>query len=204
MSQKTCMPLLFQPGTSWLYGTSMDWVGQLIERVNGGETLDAYMRKSIWDPLGMKNISFFPKEHPEMMEKLADLSALGPDGKAIDFSHFDITYGAKECIGGGGIYTSVEEYMKLLQAVIREDTALLKPESYVELFKPQLDETCKKALNDLLLNDEGYRVICNCMAPPEARKNWCFAGLLIEDEQLGWFKKNTIVWGGLPCLIWVR
>ena len=35
-------PLLFEPGTQWLYGTSTDWLGRLVERVSG-QSLDCLL-----------------------------------------------------------------------------------------------------------------------------------------------------------------
>lgn len=67
-----------------------------------------------------------------------------------------------------------------MQAVLREDPILLTFASYVELFKPQLDEARKKALNDLLLVPV-LGPILSVTVPTSAKKNWSFAGLLVED-----------------------
>src|SRR5215213_5935118 len=45
-------PLLFEPGADWIYGTSTDWVGRLVETI-AGKDLDAYFRERIFRPLGM-------------------------------------------------------------------------------------------------------------------------------------------------------
>ncbi len=37
-------PLIFEPGTRWQYGTSMDWAGRLVEKVSG-LTLEQYFQK---------------------------------------------------------------------------------------------------------------------------------------------------------------
>jgi len=37
--------LLYEPGTKWLYSTSMDWAGKLVERTTG-VTLEEYISKS--------------------------------------------------------------------------------------------------------------------------------------------------------------
>jgi CubicO group peptidase (beta-lactamase class C family) len=50
-------PLLFDPGTRWIYGTSTDWVGRLVETVSG-QTLDEYFREHIFTPLGMTDTYF--------------------------------------------------------------------------------------------------------------------------------------------------
>ena len=45
-------PLLFEPGTRWIYGTSVDWVGRLVEKLSG-RNLEEYFRERIFTPLGM-------------------------------------------------------------------------------------------------------------------------------------------------------
>ena len=50
-------PLLADPGDSWEYGISIDWVGQLIEKVSG-QSLRDYLRKNMFDPLGMDHTDF--------------------------------------------------------------------------------------------------------------------------------------------------
>jgi methyl acetate hydrolase len=45
-------PLVFDPGERWLYGTSTDWLGRLVERISG-LSLDDYFRQRIFTPLGM-------------------------------------------------------------------------------------------------------------------------------------------------------
>jgi hypothetical protein len=48
-------------GTGWEYGTSLDWVGLVIEKVSG-LTLGAYMQQHIFDPLGINSTTFAPSE----------------------------------------------------------------------------------------------------------------------------------------------
>ena len=76
-------PLIFEPGTRWQYGTSMDWAGKLVEAVSG-LTLEQYFQKNILQPLGMKDTTFvFPKEK---FDRLVSTSRRQPDGilKEID------------------------------------------------------------------------------------------------------------------------
>lgn len=56
------LPLLAQPGERWMYDVSSNVLGVLIERV-AGQSLGAFMRKRIFDPLGMKATGFrVPRE----------------------------------------------------------------------------------------------------------------------------------------------
>ncbi|MFM9910542.1 MAG: serine hydrolase domain-containing protein, partial [Chitinophagaceae bacterium] len=51
------LPLSFQPGTKWQYGLNTDLLGCLIEVISG-MTLDDFLRKNIFEPLGMKDTYF--------------------------------------------------------------------------------------------------------------------------------------------------
>lgn len=57
----TDQPLVNDPGTVWEYGINVDWAGIVLERLTG-ETLDAYCRKNILEPLGLNHIRWFPDE----------------------------------------------------------------------------------------------------------------------------------------------
>ena len=51
------MPLCFQPGDHWRYGLSLTVIGRLCE-VLSGMTIGEFLRKTIWEPLGMTNSCF--------------------------------------------------------------------------------------------------------------------------------------------------
>src|SRR5208283_1126569 len=71
------VPLAFDPGAGWMYGTSHDVLGALIE-VLSGKTLGRFMQDEIFDPLGMKDTSFrLPEEKKARLCILYDLSSDG-------------------------------------------------------------------------------------------------------------------------------
>jgi CubicO group peptidase (beta-lactamase class C family) len=51
------LPLLFQPGTRWLYGPSVDVQALLVERLSG-MPFDKYLEQKIFKPLGMKSTRY--------------------------------------------------------------------------------------------------------------------------------------------------
>ena len=51
------LPLTFDPGTKWQYGLNSDLLGCLIEVISG-MNLEDFLRKNIFDPLGMKDTYF--------------------------------------------------------------------------------------------------------------------------------------------------
>ena len=56
------LPLLYQPGTRWVYSISVDIQGYLVEKLSG-KSLPDFMHERIFEPLGMKDTGFYvPKE----------------------------------------------------------------------------------------------------------------------------------------------
>jgi CubicO group peptidase (beta-lactamase class C family) len=51
------LPLMFQPGTEWAYSMSIDVLGRVVE-ILSGMTLGEFMKKRIFDPLGMTDTAF--------------------------------------------------------------------------------------------------------------------------------------------------
>ena len=51
------LPLMFQPGTEWAYSMSIDVLGRVVE-ILAGMTLGEFMKKRIFDPLGMTDTAF--------------------------------------------------------------------------------------------------------------------------------------------------
>ncbi|MCA1481791.1 serine hydrolase, partial [Bradyrhizobium sp. NBAIM08] len=52
------MPLIHQPGEKWTYGLNTDLLGYLIEVISG-QSLDAFFRQRIFEPLGMRDTYFY-------------------------------------------------------------------------------------------------------------------------------------------------
>src|SRR6202034_1876617 len=51
------LPLVYQPGSRWLYSLSMDIQGAIIERLSG-RSLPQFMQERIFAPLGMTDTAF--------------------------------------------------------------------------------------------------------------------------------------------------
>ena len=61
----------------------------------------------------------------------------------------------QSCMGGDRIFTTAEEYIKILEALLTtdEDEKLLKKDTLKEFFKPQLGEDASAAINAMLQDD---------------------------------------------------
>lgn len=198
-------PLIFEPGTSWQYGASIDWAGLAVERVNPGETLETYFQQHILRPLGITDFTFWPDKREDMKSRRAMMSLRAEDGsgetRPTKWSH---NVGATTCLGGQGGYATARDYFKVVQAVLADDEKLLKKESLAELFTPQLGRESRAMLERQCFNTAeipGRTFSHN--TPSAGGKSYGLGGLLSLDEYPGWRGKNTLAWGGLPNLLWV-
>ncbi len=196
-------PLLYEPGTSWGYGTSMDWAGKLVERLTG-QTLEGYMEKHIWSPLDITDITFWPDKHPELKARQAHMSSRAADGSGI-VKHGGFTLstdGVEDCFGGHGALASMQDYFKVLQSLLADDEKLLKKEMTKTMFEPQLSEKSKEAQKYIWSKPELSMLFVGEF-PSHVGLSWGVGGLLTRDDDEGWRKKNTLTWSGMPNLLWV-
>ena len=75
-------PLAFDPGERWQYGIGIDWLGLVVEAVDG-RTIDRFLKDELFDPLGMADTSCEVEDH--MAPRLAAVKARGENGQLADF-----------------------------------------------------------------------------------------------------------------------
>ncbi|MEY3587734.1 MAG: hypothetical protein RJA47_330 [Actinomycetota bacterium] len=106
------LPLLFQPGAEWNYSMSIDVLGRVVE-VLSGMSLGEFMKKRIFDPLGMTDTAFWVPE--DKADRLASLYVMNPaDRKAmrLDAMAGGATRKPLAEMGGGGLSSTMSDYMK--------------------------------------------------------------------------------------------
>ena len=108
------IPLMFEPGTGWQYGISTDWVGQLVEAVSG-QGLDAYVADHVTGPLGMTDTGFFP---PESQSSRRAAIHTRREGGGFDLAAFPIPTTPHPSMGGGGLHSTVGDYLTFLTAIM--------------------------------------------------------------------------------------
>jgi CubicO group peptidase (beta-lactamase class C family) len=74
------IPLLYQPGTRWVYSVSTDIQGYLVEKLSG-QSLPDFMQQHIFGPLGMKDTGFFVP--PEKRNRFATLYREDQKGELV-------------------------------------------------------------------------------------------------------------------------
>jgi CubicO group peptidase (beta-lactamase class C family) len=110
------IPLLYQPGTRWVYSASMDIQGYIIEKLTG-QSLPDFMAQRIFKPLGMNDTGFFVSA--EKYQRFATLYTNGPnDTLAADTSRSDYKTQPTMPQGGGGLVSTAQDYLRFAQMLL--------------------------------------------------------------------------------------
>lgn len=120
--------LPYQPDAQWQYGLSHDILAGLVEVISG-ERFGEYVRKNIFEPLGMDNSTFLlPDEELDTISAQyrynAETKEYKPIGPEIDVYKYGSLYES----GGAGVVSTVEDYIKFLEA-LRVGDVILKKET---------------------------------------------------------------------------
>jgi len=127
------VPLMYQPGTAWSYSAASDLQGIIIERISG-ERLGAFMKRRIFDPLGMVDTGFSVSD--AQRDRLADVTAWTPgqplakiEGPMQDMDAAHLPRDA----GGHGLVSTIADYERFAEMLLYEGTLdgerLLSPDS---------------------------------------------------------------------------
>jgi CubicO group peptidase (beta-lactamase class C family) len=211
MKEAFTYPLLFAPGEGWEYSVGIDWASWAVERVSN-MSIEQYMEKFIWSPLGIKSMTFHPKTNPACMVKLVDMSVRSggrnpnfgipadPDGK-VEYTDDRVwNLESNEASAGAGCFGSVVDFQKILQSICANDGQLLDARMVDEMFKPQLSEVSRKAWMAKLAIPEVNQTYGGL--PKGTQADWGLGGCLIMEDLQGATKKGTMTWGGYPNLQW--
>jgi methyl acetate hydrolase len=107
-------PLVFEPGEQWLYSTSTDWLGRVVEKVSG-QPLESYFRQHIFTPLAMPDTSYFVPA--EKQARLATVLRRRGDGTMVKECVQPPTSGFTP-IGGGGLSSTAGDYIRFTRALL--------------------------------------------------------------------------------------
>lgn len=106
------IPLAFQPGSAWQYGTSADVLGAVIEVISG-KRFGEFLRETFFEPLEMEDTAFYvPKEKQPRLAKVYERTA---EGLALyTQSHLGIMNSMEKQpafeSGGAGLASTMDDY----------------------------------------------------------------------------------------------
>lgn len=148
-------PLVFEPGTRFLYSMGHDVLGAVIEVVTG-KRLGVHLRESLADPLGMQDLDYGVKEEkrPRMVQQYEyDMMANGNTDKTeifpVDPYWNQYIFGRNYDCAGAGLVTRVSDYVLLADALANDGVGangarILTRESIDQMRRSRLDTPLKK------------------------------------------------------------
>lgn len=197
-------PLVFEPGSAFAYGPGLDVAGIMVARANRC-SLGSYMRRNIFDILGMLSTSFHVS-HNNMRERLMPMSVRassdapltdGDPSNAILRQPVD----AKDDYGGAGLFGTAADYLKLLKSILRNDGKLLASHSVDMMFTSSLSAPSKASLNAICSVPE----LAKIFTPGETvvgEWDHALGGLLGLHKSDDGFHSPWLQWVGGPNLKW--
>jgi CubicO group peptidase (beta-lactamase class C family) len=188
-------PLLFEPGTQWIYGTSNDWVGRLVESLSG-KNLEEYFRERIFVPLRMTDTFY---NVPENKQPRLVTVHRRPEGRA-DAALVETPNQPPRLLtvfnGGGGLSSTSSDYLRLLRMllnggqldgarILSADTVALMGKNHIGTVGVPAVKTAQpdRSMDFTFIND--------------GRDKWGLGFLITTDHVAGKRSAGSLSWGGI-------
>lgn len=180
--------LMSDPGTRFCYSMSTDVLGQVIEPASG-LPLQEFFARRIFEPLGMRDTSF---AWPADTDRLSSVFVRTEQG----FDELPLEPQGPAPRGGGGLYSTAEDYLKLLRLLLGGGEArgkqLLRPETCAAIARNQIGDlyaaqpttAFRDRSNDFIFMDGtqkfGFGVAVESRDSPHGRRagSYGWAGIL--------------------------
>ncbi|MGD8279822.1 MAG: serine hydrolase domain-containing protein [Gemmatimonadota bacterium] len=115
MAARGPLPLAFQPGDEWRYGSSTDYVAYMVERISG-QRVDRFLQERIFDPLGMSDTHYNVPE--SKVDRVAAVYSPSGPGRTIELRR-PPQVGHTTYFGGvAGLSSTVEDYFRFSQMIL--------------------------------------------------------------------------------------
>ena len=189
------LPLSFHPGTQWEYSVASDVLGRVVE-VASGESFGNFLARRIFGPLGMNDTDFWvpPAKLDRLCALYVGVDLLDPTKPGLlraDDKPYPGAYTRKvpRESGGGGLVSTLDDSMRLIQSLIPGGPTLLKAATLATMASNQLPPG-----------------ICVRFPNVPLQPAWCFGlGSSVrigsgagEPEDVA----GEVSWGGLAGTLW--
>ena len=185
-------PLLFEPGTQWLYGTNTDWLGRLVETVSG-QSLDSYFREHILDPLGMSDTFFnVPAAKQARLVNLYKREAGGDLTEQPRQAPRDVT----QFNGGGGLSSTAGDYIRFLQMLLNHGEGngvrIMSAATVASMAENQIGSVSVPALKTAVPATSADFSFVN-----DGKDKWGLGFLITAEHAPGLRSAGSLSWGGV-------
>ena len=111
-------PMQYEPGAQWKYTQSGINAASRIVEVVSGKSFDAFVQERIFDPLGMKDTTFYPTDAQRI--RLVTAYTRNKDTGAPEATPPRPDFGTRNRppLGNGGLYSTAPDYARFAQMLL--------------------------------------------------------------------------------------
>jgi CubicO group peptidase (beta-lactamase class C family) len=183
-------PLLFEPGTRWQYGIGVDWLGLVIEAVDG-RRVDRFCQEEIFGPLQMGSTRFEANLDP----KLADVFARSSDG-IFERKQLDPPSNPEVYSMGSAVYSTPSDYIRFLRMFLGhgelDGARILSSEMVSEMLANQIGDLRIQSLSSTVPSLSGDLDVL-----PGVTKSQSLGFARLEEDVPGRRAAGSQFWGGV-------
>ena len=185
------VPLMFDPGQGWIYGTGIDWAGCMVAAVDG-RGIERFYREEILDPLDMHDTVF---EVSPARERLADVRQRSEDGGFTE-SEKDVPVLPEVYGMGHALHGTARDYIRFLRMVLNQGEL----DGYRFLTKPTFELMTTNQIGDLSVPPMPTFIPAITDAVdffPGTRKTHTAGFLRFEEDIPGMRSAGSLGWAGV-------
>ena len=156
LTKLSSLPLLYQPGTVWDYGFSIDVLGLVIEKVTN-QRLNDYLKTAVWDKVGMPDTTFtVPQEKRRRLARPLPKDPLTGRDQRIAILDKAVKF---DCAGSCA-FSTVADYLRFGQMLLNGGTLdghrVLGPKTVAFMTSDQLGPNIKNQVAGTEPQRDGY------------------------------------------------
>jgi methyl acetate hydrolase len=187
-------PLLFEPGEKWVYGTSTDVVGYLVEKISG-QKLEDYFRQHIFAPLKMNDTSYnVPQDKAERLVAGQQRDGERMDGPIVKQAQ-QLGLTIAQPIGGGGLASTANDYGRFVRMLLNggelDGARVLKAETVALMGQNHISAVAVPEQKSYLPRSRDFTFIA------DGRDKWGLGFLITADHVPGKRSAGSLSWGGI-------
>ena len=167
------IPLAFEPGARWMYGTCADILAGVIE-VASGMKYSEFLKKEIFEPLGMEDTGFYVPDEKKCRFAQVYEAVPGEDelkvftDRVLGMEGYDKAPAFES--GGAGLVSTINDYsrfaMMLANGGTLDGVKILSQYTVDFMGSNQLDENQRKYLDWDTLHGYSYGNLCRVLTEP--------------------------------------
>jgi methyl acetate hydrolase len=188
-------PLLFEPGTDWIYGTSVDWVGRLVEKLSG-KNLEEYFRERIFTPLRMSDTFY---NAPGGKQARLVTVHRRQDGRAdapLTEQPNQPQVPATSFSGGGGLLSTAGDYIRFERMILNggslDGARILTADTIALMTRNQIGDVGVHAVKTAQPDRSMDFTFIN-----DGNDKWGLGFLLTTSHVAGKRSAGSLSWGGI-------